>query len=194
MLFRSAIIEALKTGDIYHSGMPDPEDNKGKTFRDWCKKYVRPCSIDLPLGVNFWFENRRSGKRLSPNTDTDLWAVDTEASSATQFELKPGFISQSTGKPEGRVLRPKQWCLAHTEHTIGLGGNIAACVMTRTTAGRWGICVRRSAGLIDPGYRAPITLEIHNDSERGQPLYPGVCYAQIVFYVGEGEAAFYDGH
>lgn len=195
MLLRSAIIDALLSGDIYHSGCPIPDVNQHhnsnerkkqeEAFRLWCEQYVRQASIDLTLGRFFWGENTRGGKRI--DEFTERFFVDTENNIPSQyipFECKNG---------DPFALGPQRFALGHTEHVVGLGGNIVAKVSTRSTAGRFGLCVRRSAGLIDPGYRNHITLEIHNDTQRGHRLYPGRRYAQIEFFRGEGEPVIYDG-
>lgn len=189
MLFRKAIIEALISGEIYHSGMPKP-GKKGseeeKAFEEWCDLYVRECSIDLTIATEFWFEKARSGKRYDADATTDRFIVDMEENPQSQYE----YFKHD----EGVMLAPKRWGLGRTEHIIGLSENLAGEVHTRSTAGRYGLCVRRSAGLIDPGFKNYITLEIHNDTQRAIILKPNRRYAQITFYRGEGAGIVYSGH
>jgi len=198
MLLRSEIIKAMIQGEITHSGAPpiSPETHKGSkaylAFMEWADKYVRPCSIDLRLGQHFWLENPRTGDRLYTEAVTDLYYVNMQANIQEQYTLVT--LDTKTHQNPWLGLGPGRWCLAHSIDTISIGPTICAKVATRSTAGRFGVCVRRSAGLIDPGYKNPITFEIHNDNQRMVKLFYGYCYAQLMFWRGDGEPTHYDGH
>lgn len=191
ILLRDDIKAALIAGEIIVSGMPaitpetHPNSKIYKAFEAWCDQFVQPSSLDVALGKNFWFEDPRAGKGFGDNTQRV--AVDYDSLPAEkQFHLLKDADTVALG--------PGGYCLGHTEAFIGLSGNIAAQVVTRSTAGRWGICTVRSAGFVDPGYYSRITLEIHNDSKRMMPLYPGRRYCQLVFYRGNGDGALYSGN
>lgn len=188
ILHSTKIIEALVSGDLYVSGMPNPKNKK--EFEAWCAKYVQPASLDLVMGTHFWLENKRSGGRHAGNQE--WFTVDYAGDALKQFDY---WDSDKNGPP---MLGPSRYVLGHTESVIGLSPKFAATVMTRSTAGRWGIDTRRSAGFIDPGYRGKITLEIHNDSARLLPITPGIAYCQLVLHpvLGneEGSEHAYTGH
>lgn len=184
VLLRDEIIKCLLSGEIYVSGMPKSKDKDA--FGLWCDKFVQPASLDLPTGRYFWLENTRSGRLFAATTE--WFIVQTDDTAEKQFKL---WDSEEHGE---LLLGPKKYALGHTADTIGLSPTIAATVLTRSTAGRWGIDTRRSAGFIDPGYRGPVTLEIHNDSSRLMPIVPGISYCQMVFQRGIGAEAPYDGH
>jgi dCTP deaminase len=78
-------------------------------------------------------------------------------------------------------VRSHEFVLGSTEEVIELPHNIAGMVMGVSTVGRTGLIVEM-AGLIDPGFRGQITLELYNAQIHALPLVRGMRIAQIVFH------------
>jgi deoxycytidine triphosphate deaminase len=193
MLLRNAIIDAIRNGEIYISGAPEidaevKENTKAyKAFMEWADKYVRECSVDLPLGSNFAIERDNVGSIVPGYEGTHLYSVNTTGSQGQQFEI-PSISPEQTF-----YLGPQRFVLGRSKDVVGLASTLTAVVYARSTASRWGVDVRGSAGLVDPGYYGPITFEIYNRSNRAMPLKPGARYAQLVFFRGEGDGRPYEG-
>jgi dCTP deaminase len=84
--------------------------------------------------------------------------------------------------------------LAHTKETIGLPNGIAAQLAGRSTIGRQGIIVHKTAGWIDPGFTGEITLEIMNLGRSPVTLQIGQRVAQLVFFKLDQPSSGYEGH
>lgn len=90
-------------------------------------------------------------------------------------------------------LEPGQRYLAETVETFDLPNDIAAQVAGRSTIGRRGIIVHKTAGWIDPGFSGTITLELMNLGSTPKTIEAGDRVAQLVFFPLDTPSRGYDG-
>lgn len=126
--------------------------------------------------------------------DLRLGAVDVDLSSI-------GLHDMLTGE-KTYCLKPQQFALASTKETVGISSNVAATVHGKSTWARRGLQVH-AAGLVDPGFKGQLTLELFNMSPHEIWLVQGETIAQISFtflsctpdrpYGSEGLDSHYQG-
>lgn len=90
-------------------------------------------------------------------------------------------------------LHPGERYLGHTEETIELPKDIAAQLAGRSSVGRKGVIVHKTAGWIDPGFEGSITLELMNLGNSPVCLNAGNRVAQLVFFELDKASSGYDG-
>ena len=102
------------------------------------------------------------------------------------YDLRLGnsFIFQDcdpeiTDKPV--VIPAHGFVLATTLEKVNIPNYICAFVEGRSSVGRTGLFIH-NAGLIDPGFRGQITLELFNASNDEITITPGMRICQIVFH------------
>lgn len=78
-------------------------------------------------------------------------------------------------------LRPGAFALATTQEFVTIPNDIVAQVHGKSTLGRKGLLVHVTAGLLDPGFKGTITLELKNVSKRNIILHEGMRIAQLTF-------------
>jgi dCTP deaminase len=78
-------------------------------------------------------------------------------------------------------LEPKQFALASTLETVSMDANHVGFVCGKSSWAREGLIVE-SAGLVDPGFRGTIVLELYNLCDEGLWLSAELRVAQL--YVG----------
>lgn len=78
-------------------------------------------------------------------------------------------------------LKPNRMILASTLEWIELPPYLVGHVTGKSSLARKGLSVHLTAGLIDPGFRGQVTLELINFSNRLIQLYPNMKIAQISF-------------
>lgn len=91
------------------------------------------------------------------------------------------------------VLEPGRRYLGHTKEQVDLPNDIAAQLAGRSSIGRQGVIVHKTAGWIDPGFRGEITLELMNLGEEPVVFEEGKRVAQLVFFVLDQGSSGYDG-
>lgn len=120
---------------------------------------VQPASIDLRLGSDF-------KRPLASGT-----VLDTVKDATQEYEEWKG---------DSVVVEPEDFVLGTTMETVYLPPHIYGEVKGRSSVGRVGIEVHKTAGVIDPGYRGEITLEITNDNPDPVEIHSGQRICQIV--------------
>jgi dCTP deaminase len=90
-------------------------------------------------------------------------------------------------------LQPGERYLGHTKETVDLPNNIAAQLAGRSSIGRQGVIVHKTAGWIDPGFTGEITLELMNLGDELVDLREGERVAQLVFFPLDHSSSGYDG-
>lgn len=91
------------------------------------------------------------------------------------------------------TLAPNTRYLGHTTETVSLPDDVAAQLTGRSTIGRLGVIVHKTAGWIDPGFSGSVTLELYNHADRAVPLDVGQRVAQLVFFELSSPSSGYDG-
>jgi len=91
------------------------------------------------------------------------------------------------------TLEPYKRYLGQTKERISLPNDIAAQLAGRSTVGRMGIIVHKTAGWIDPEFTGTITLELMNLRDDPVMLSHGDRIAQLVFLWLDRQSSGYDG-
>jgi len=96
-------------------------------------------------------------------------------------------------RQDHHTLAPDTRYLGHTKESVSLPADIAAQLTGRSTIGRLGVIVHKTAGWIDPDFNGQITLELYNHADRAVPLDVGQRIAQLVFFELSSPSSGYDG-
>ena len=91
------------------------------------------------------------------------------------------------------ILLPGKRYLGTTQEVVELPNDIAAQLAGRSSVGRQGVIVHKTAGWIDPGFRGEITLELMNLGDEPVELGAGDRVAQLVFFPLNASSEGYDG-
>lgn len=103
------------------------------------------------------------------------------------------FDGDKSVKATQHQLQPGERYLGHTVETVELPNYIAAQLAGRSSIGRQGIIVHKTAGWIDPGFSGEITLELMNLGNEPVDLKTGKRIAQLVFFKLDSPSSGYDG-
>lgn len=158
---------------------------------------IQPASIDLHIGSRYRIYQRTKlrGTTFNPREDSqEDYTVEYE------FPEIDG---------EKRLLMPpyngdplQRFCLLPIQEYIELPDYLEAEIRGRSSFGRLGLKVHSTAGLVDPGWKGTLALEVSNDSAMPIELRPGDRVAQLVFnpldspadpHYGEKDDAKYQG-
>jgi len=96
-------------------------------------------------------------------------------------------------KDDQHQLEPNRRYLASTKERISLPNDMAAQLTGRSTIGRRGIIIHKTAGWVDPGFEGTLTLEILNLGRLPKKVQPGDRIGQLVFFVLDKPSWGYDG-
>lgn len=91
------------------------------------------------------------------------------------------------------VLEPGRQYIGHTRDYIELPNDVAAMIAGRSSVGRDGVIIHKTAGWIDPGFQGQLTLELYNFSPTRQTFDVGSRVGQLVFFYVDCETDGYDG-
>jgi dCTP deaminase len=127
-------------------------------------------SVDLRLGFRFTTQKVQKAVVIRPAHDFD-----------------PSYLTEThdfggDAEPVFR-LGPKQFKLGQTLERITVPANLAAQVNGKSSLSRAGLAVHATAPHINPGFDAPITLELFNHGEWELEFIPGVdLICQVAFW------------
>lgn len=129
---------------------------------------INPGSVELTLGSEFiHFQETRQ-------TEIDI--------KERIPEVKDGIPVRTTANPKkGFAIYPNTLYLATTLEYIKMPDDLQMRVEGKSTIGRYGL-VPVTAGMVDPGFEGHITLEVFSLNPLPVIVYPGMCFAQAVFY------------
>jgi dCTP deaminase len=127
---------------------------------------VQPASVDLRLGREFLEFRRTNIPCIHPDSEREVEDYVTE----TVVEKGGEFI-----------LHPGDFVLGTTEERVELPPDLIANVQGRSSLGRLAVVIHATAGIIDPGYRGQITLELSNLGAAPVALTPGMRISQVLF-------------
>ena len=127
---------------------------------------VQPASIDLRLGREFLEFQRTNIPCIHPDSEaeTDEYVDETVVPEGGEFILHPG-----------------DFVLGTTVERVELPPDLIAHVQGRSSLGRLAVVIHATAGIIDPGYRGQITLELSNLGTAPVALSPGMRISQVLF-------------
>jgi len=127
---------------------------------------VQPASVDLRLGNEFLEFQRTNISCIHPNSEAEV----------------AEYIDETVvGADEEFILHPGDFVLGTTEERVEIPPDLIAHVQGRSSLGRLAVVIHATAGIIDPGYRGQITLELSNLGTAPVALTPGMRISQVLF-------------
>ncbi|WP_136687151.1 dCTP deaminase [Halorhabdus amylolytica] len=148
------ILARLEAGDLVVEPLDDPD------------LQVQPASIDLRLGREFLEFQRTNIPCIHPNSEqeVDEYVEETVVEEGGEFILHPG-----------------DFVLGTTKERVEIPPDLIAHVQGRSSMGRLAVVIHATAGIIDPGYRGQITLELSNLGTAPVSLTPDMRISQVIF-------------
>ena len=148
------IEKRLDVGDLAVSPLTDPE------------LQIQPASIDLRLGREFLEFQRTNIPCIHPDSENEV------AEYVTETVVEEG---------EEFILHPGDFVLGTTIERVAVPDDLIARVEGRSSLGRLAVVIHATAGVVDPGYRGQITLELSNLGTAPVALAPGMRISQVIF-------------
>ncbi|WP_299237089.1 dCTP deaminase [Natronomonas sp.] len=144
----------LTEGDLVVEPLADPE------------LQIQPASVDLRLGREFLEFQRTNIPCIHPNSEqeVDEYVEETYVEESGEFILHPG-----------------DFVLGTTKERIEVPPDLLGTVQGRSSLGRLAIVIHATAGIVDPGYRGQITLELSNLGTAPVALNPDMRISQVIF-------------
>jgi dCTP deaminase len=144
----------LTAGDLVVEPLADPD------------LQIQPASIDLRLGREFLEFQRTNISCIHPNSEQEV-----------------GEYVDETYVDEGEefILHPGDFVLGTTKERVEIPPDLLGTVQGRSSLGRLAIVIHATAGIIDPGYRGQITLELSNLGTAPVALSPEMRISQVIF-------------
>ncbi|RJS97099.1 MULTISPECIES: dCTP deaminase [Halococcus] len=127
---------------------------------------IQPASVDLRLGREFLEFQRTNIPCIHPDStnEVDEYVTETVVDEDEEFILHPG-----------------DFVLGTTVERLSVPDDLIAHVEGRSSLGRLAVVIHATAGIVDPGYRGQVTLELSNLGTAPVALSPGMRISQVVF-------------
>ncbi len=144
----------LTDGELVVEPLADPE------------LQIQPASIDLRLGREFLEFQRTNIPCIHPNSEqeVDEYVEETYVEEGEEFILHPG-----------------DFVLGTTKERVEVPADLLGTVQGRSSLGRLAVVIHATAGIVDPGYRGQITLELSNLGTAPVALQPDMRISQVIF-------------
>ncbi|HSL27213.1 MAG TPA: dCTP deaminase [Acidimicrobiia bacterium] len=126
---------------------------------------IQPSSIDLRVGNQF---------RVFANTRYPYIDVRREMEDLTEL------VEAKADEPF--ILHPGEFVLGTTLERVSIPEDLVARLEGKSSLGRLGLLIHRTAGFVDPGFRGYLTLELSNVANLPITLYPGMKIGQISLF------------
>ena len=133
---------------------------------------IQPASVDTRLANQFIRYTQLNTRSINP-------LVDDMDSHTSRTVLDEG---------ESYTLHPGDFVLGSTVEWVNIPNDIVGYVNGRSTMGRLAVVIHATAGLLDPGWKGNVTLEISNLGRVPIELTPGMRIAQLTFQELKSEA------
>lgn len=147
------IAEHLDEGDIVIEPLDDDE---------W---QIQPASVDMRLSNEFLVFNAPKTPVIRPSeVDVDDFVDEIYIEDDEEFVLHPG-----------------EFVLGQTREWVEVPNDLLGTVQGRSSIGRLAVIVHATAGIVDPGYKGRITLELSNLGKAPVALKPGMRLMQMMF-------------
>ncbi len=164
----------LDDGDLVIEPMADPD------------LQIQPASVDLRLGREFLEFQRTNIACIHPDRGEEVAEYVTSTTvppgpAADQTTLGDHDADDSDRQQPEFVLHPGDFVLGTTIERVQIPDDLIAHVEGRSSLGRLAIVVHATAGIVDPGYRGQITLELSNLGTAPVALTPGMRISQLTF-------------
>jgi len=154
MLSDADILRRLEEGDIVIDPLDDPD------------LQVQPASVDFRLGDEFLEFDNGNISCIDPNNERDMEEYVTK---------------KTVPQDESYILHAGEFVLGTTKERLEVPNDLIAHVNGRSSLGRIAIVVHATAGVVDPGYKGQITLELSNLGTTPVALTPDMRIAQLTF-------------
>ena len=148
------IRQRIEKGEIVIDPLDDPD------------LQIQPASVDLKLGEEFLEFRRTNIPCIHPNSENEV----------TEYVRKT-IVKEG----EEFILHPNDFVLGTTKERVEIPPDLIAHVQGRSSLGRLAVVIHATAGVIDPGYRGQITLELSNLGTAPVALTPGMRISQVIF-------------
>ena len=148
------ILRRMEAGDLVVEPLDDPE------------LQVQPATVDVRLGREFLEFDHGNISCIDPNDDV-----------AIEEYVEETVVAED----ETFILHAGEFVLGTTTERVEIPPDLLAHVNGRSSLGRLAIVVHATAGVVDPGYRGQITLELSNLGTTPVALSPGMRIAQLSF-------------
>ncbi|MFB6146686.1 MAG: dCTP deaminase [Halobacteriaceae archaeon] len=147
------ILGRLEGGDLAIEPLADPD------------LQVQPASVDLRLGREFLEFKRTNISCIHPDSEDEV----------------EDYVEETVVDSDGEfILHPGDFVLGTTRERVEIPADLIAHVQGRSSMGRLAVVIHATAGIIDPGYRGQITLELSNLGSAPVALTPGMRISQII--------------
>ena len=144
----------LTEGDLVVEPLADPE------------LQIQPASVDLRLGREFLEFQRTNIPCIHPNSEQEV----------------DEYVEETYVEEDGEfILPPGDFVLGTTKERIEVPPDLLGTVQGRSSLGRLAIVIHATAGIVDPGYRGQITLELSNLGTAPVALNPDMRISQVIF-------------
>ena len=148
------ILDRLEGGDHVVEPLDDPD------------LQVQPASVDLRLGAEFLEFQHANIPCIHPNAEEEV----------------EDYVRETVVAPDEEfILHPGDFVLGTTHERVEIPDDLIAHVQGRSSLGRLAVVVHATAGVVDPGYRGQITLELSNLGTAPVALTPGMRISQLIF-------------
>ncbi|WP_302083762.1 dCTP deaminase [Salinibaculum rarum] len=148
------IQERLAEGDLVIEPLDDPD------------LQIQPATVDVRLGNKFLKFQQANIPHIDPLDDAEV-----------EDYVEEIIIDDD----EQFILHPDEFVLGTTIETVGVPDDLKGQVEGRSSLGRLALVVHATAGVIDPGFKGQITLELSNLGKAPVALTPGMRIAQLEF-------------
>ncbi|MFB6184002.1 MAG: dCTP deaminase [Haloarculaceae archaeon] len=147
------ILDRLGEGDLVVDPLDDPD------------LQIQPASVDLRLGQEFLEFQRTNISCIHPNSEQEV----------------EKYVSETHVEEDGEfILHPGDFVLGTTHERVEIPPDLLAHVQGRSSLGRLAVVIHATAGVVDPGYRGQITLELSNLGTAPVALTPGMRISQLI--------------
>jgi len=148
------ICRRLEEGDLAIEPLSDPE------------LQIQPASVDLRLGREFLEFQRTNIPCIHPDSEHEI----------------DEYVSETHVEEDGEfILHPGDFVLGTTVERVEIPPDLLGTVQGRSSLGRLAVVIHATAGIVDPGYRGQITLELSNLGAAPVALTPGMRISQLIF-------------
>lgn len=146
---------------------------------------LQPASVDLTLGDHWLVPFQNTPETWVPGDSVAMMVQNGHEGFCEYTDTRrPVKYADYTG--EAFLIPAHGFVLARTRETISLSPSLFGKVEGRSSVGRLGLIVE-TAGVIDPGFRGTITLEIGNLLPYPVLLHAGTRICQIVVSRMDGD-------
>ena len=144
----------MEEGDLIVEPLTDPEIQ------------IQPATVDVRLGREFLEFDHGNISCIDPHDEV----------------AAEEYVEETVVPEDGTyILHAGEFVLGTTKERVEIPPDLLAHVNGRSSLGRLAIVVHATAGVVDPGYRGQITLELSNLGTTPVALTPDMRIAQLSF-------------